>query len=345
MKKKIINILFITISLFIVGTFAFSDSASAASFHHMTAHFMYKLTKLPKYVVQKTVNTHKSLYTLQVIHNDIIVRRVAKTRHHKKIKFSSKHQLRLKNFGHTQTWLYAGNNSWLVGAKPVKHPSENYYWDTEIARVKYPKKRKTISKLHNLPRLTHLNYATDMAQKDYPLLKRSEVAISPNRRWLLIGTVDTKNNGHFAIYNFKEINSKLNQAAHHSKKTVNLKYVKSVSAFHINKFFGTGPNQVNSIQGYEIDNKKAIYISRELKPVSRNSSFPREVVKIPWNATNSSDWTRYKINNSHWKKVATELEGIELSGKNINLTVAYHKRNKSHDVIGNRVYKLKNIAN
>lgn len=318
--------------------------SKAAAMHNATPQLMYRLQNLNPAVVQKSVIGPKYIYSLQEDSLDTVIRRARKPRHGKKVNFSSKHELRLKNFGHTQTWIYAGNSKWFVGAKPDKTKKAQYYWDTEIARVKFPKGRKTIRRLSKLPRLTHLNYATDVSQADYPEVRRSEAAISPNRKWLLITTVDTNDNGHFALYDLKEVNHALDRAAHHANKAVNLKNMKQIAAFHINHLFGPKKSQINSIQGYEIDNNKTIYISSERKPTKKSSSLPRELVKIPWGATSSKDWTRYKINNSHWHKIATELEGVEIVSSKLTLTTAYHQKNRSHRVKENRVYRLNHVV-
>lgn len=334
----------IFLGIFFLGLLLTAHPSKAASMQNATPQLMYRLRNLHPTVVQKSVIGPKYIYSLQEEGLDTVIRRARKPKHGNNVNFSSKHELRLKDFGHTQTWIYAGNSNWFVGAKPDKTKKAQYYWDTEIARVKFPKGRKTIRGLSKLPRMTHLNYATDVSQADYPKVRRSEAAISPNRKWLLIATVDTNDNGHFALYDLKEVNRALDAAARHANKAVNLKDMKQIAAFHINHLFGEKSSQLNSIQGYEIDNNQTIYISSERKPTKKTSSLPRELVKIPWGATNPKDWTRYKINNSHWHKIATELEGVEIVSSKLALTTAYHQKTRNHRVKENRVYRLNNIV-
>lgn len=114
---------------------------------------------------------------MQEVGNDSIIERAKKPAHGKKVVFSPKHELRLRNFGHTQTWIYAKSGRWFVGAKPRHTKSGNYGWDTELARVRFPKGSELVTKLSSLPHLTHLNYATDVVQAAYPHVKRSQLKL------------------------------------------------------------------------------------------------------------------------------------------------------------------------
>ncbi|RVU71462.1 MULTISPECIES: helveticin J family class III bacteriocin [Lactobacillus] len=306
------------------------------------ARLLFRLHSLYPTVVQKTTVKGKHIYALQEVNEDTIISAARRPHHRRTAHFSMHHQLVLRNFGHTQTLVATSKDHWLVGARPVQFRGEEYSWDTELARVRFPKRgHKTIVHLSKIPHLTHLNYATDMSQKKFSRVKRSEAAISPDYKWLLIATVDTHNNGHFAVYHFKTINHALDKASHRKYKGINLKHHKPVSAFHIRHFFG---KHLNSIQGYAIDNHCNIYISREHTPTGRNSSYPREIVKIKWHQTNHKKWRHYHVNTRHWKHVATELEGIEINGNKLRVTVAYHERNYTHRVTKNRIYQVANIV-
>ncbi|WP_414671989.1 helveticin J family class III bacteriocin [Lactobacillus sp. UBA5813] len=132
--------------------------------------------------------------------------------------------------------------------------------------------------------------------------------------------------------------------AHKKNKAVNLNSIEKVKAFHINHLFRHKKHQLNSIQGYAIDNNLTIYISRERRPTRTKSSFPRELVKIPLGATSYTQWTHYKVTSSHWRKIATELESVDVSATNLSLTTAYHKKNKAHSVSENRIYRVANVV-
>ena len=327
----------ILVTLLIVLTPSISK---ADTVHKVKPKLLYQLKRLKPRVVQQSTVNGSHVYVLQKYFEDSIITEAKKPRHGKKINFSAHKQLILKNFGHTQTWAYAGKKQWFVGCSPKQ--SENFQFDIELARITFPKHKKIIKNKKSLPRLINLNAASD--EPSTSGIRRSEATISPNRKWLLIATVDNDQNGHFAIYDLNQINSALDEASKKADKSVDLKEIKPLDAFHIDHFYGKNYDQLESLQGYAIDNHKNIYISREVKPLTINSTFPREIVKIPWKATDYSNWVHYKINHPSWKKVATELEGLEISGKNINLTVAFHKRNKTHRTFANNIYRIKNIV-
>lgn len=329
------------IFLFSLLVFFYPTQNVNASVHRIRPVLKYRLKGLNSSVVQKTIIRPKAIYAIQEIQRKNTVISRAK-RHHKNIVFHHPNALYLKNFGHTQSLDYVGNGYWLVGTTPKRHLTE--YWDTEIAWIKFPNHgHKTYKSWKKLPRLTHLNYATDVKPKFYPGLRRVETAISPNHQWLLIAAIDTKDNGHFALYSFKAINQAVLAASKSKNKTVNLKNILQISAFHVKKFFGKKGHSLNSIQGYAIDNQKNIYIPREHRPTGKNSSFPREIIKIAWHQTNPKKWTHYRIDAPQWKHVATELEGLTINSSRLYLTVSYHKRNKSHKVTQNRVYYIPKV--
>lgn len=314
-----------------------NDSSKTSS---VKPQLIYRLRGLYPRVVQASAIGSNFVYASQLApsSNDTVIWRTAKPKRGTQVNFSSKQQLRLKGFGHTQTLAYAGSNRYFTGGNPTT--GYDYSFDTDIVRVRIPKGKVTYSNLSRLPHLANLKYATDMPQSEYPGIKRAEATVSPNRKYLLIASVDVDNNGHFAIYRLSDVNKALNKVEHKKNQAVSLRTIHQVAAFHINHFFGNGKNKINSLQGYAIDDDNNIYISSELSPQTTSSSMPREIVKIKWGDTNPKDWEHFNVNDSSWNSVATELEGLEIPNGNLNLTVAYHAKNSKHTTLENRIYRI-----
>lgn len=326
--------------IFLAGSYC--QPVKAAKVRQNKPYLIYRLKSPYHVVVQKSVIGKKYIYSLQVVGKNSCILRAKKPRRGTKVKFSKKHQLLLKNFGHSQTWLRDGKNHWLVDADPIKRGK--YYWDTEIARLRFPRKRETVSRLHRFPRLTNLKYATDVPAREGAMLKRAEVAITPNHRQLLIASVDIKNNGHFALYSLHQVNSLLSRAAKRRRKTVNVRKLTKLGAFHVAHLFGDRKDELNSIQGYAIDNNHTIYISEERSPSGKNSHRPRQIIKIPWGDIKPSTWSYYKITDPGWHKFATELEGLELDSGKLHLNVAFHKKSRSHPTLKNDIYRVNHVT-
>lgn len=321
-KVKIILGLLVACTL---GMILFTQTTKAEAVKNIRPQLLYRLKRIDSTVVQRSVIGQKYIYAVQKVHENTVIHRARKPKKGKNVVFPYNSKLILKNFGHTQTWVYSGKGNWLVGCTPVKNG--NIYWDTEIAQVKFPKKgTKTYTSVKRLPHLTDLRYATDMPQDQYTTdVKRAEAAISPNHRWLLIASIDYANNGHFALYNLKQINSQLEEAAHKTDKAVSLKDIEPITAFHINCFFGrNSQSQLTSCQEFDIDNDKNLYISSETAPNGKISKFPRQVVKISWGTTNPKKWIRYRVSTPDWNHQSTELEGVEIANHNLHLTTGFH---------------------
>lgn len=340
---KLKHFVFILLTLIALSSFFLNNSKTVtAAVRNTHPELVYNFKKLTAVPVQRTAVQKNYVYTVQYIDKNTIIRRARAPRRGYNINFSNKSEIKLNNSGHTQTWAHDQKNYWFVGAGPKL--GGHHYWDTEIARVKFPKHgKKVYQNVAEIPHLTDLNLATDMNQAQYPGIKRSEAAVSPNHKYLLIATTDLKNNGHFALYNLKEVNNRLNAASRQPNKAVSLSQLHRLAAFHINHFIGNHRWQLNSIQGYGIRNNRTIYISREFKPTANHSSFPREVVKIAWHQTDPKKWTHFKVNHPHWNKVMTELEGIENVGQRFYLTVSYRNDNKWHTVTGSSFFRLNHL--
>ena len=251
--------------------------------------------------------------------------------------------------GHTQTWVQSGeNNKWFVGTKPKRHG--NTYWTTQIARVAVSGyQTQTFTNNTELPRLSYLNRAGSGygdGSVAYPGkdLVRVEAAVSPNRQYFLIASIDINHTGHFAVYNLDEVNKKLDEAEEKAED-VNIQNLNCLGAFNVPRF---NDQKIISIQGYGIDDNKNIYISSQPSPHTTFLGFPkqgkpREIVKIPWGISNSNKWSSVNLDNSlnlDALDFCTEFEGIQVTSDCLYLTVAYHQRNSDLTTLMNRIYQV-----
>lgn len=331
----------------------------------------YELNGLHQVVVQKGNVATKYIYALQQLAKgtDTVVYRARKDGFNAQFTKGEKHfRLFLKGAkksgtagSHTQTWEYAGpngNGEWFIGTKPKKLSSSKYYWATQIARVKFQNKKYT--KNTQMPRLSALNragagYDDNVVYPGVNLL-RSEAAVSPNYLDMLIVTIDTSGTAHFGFYSVNEINKALNGGP----TNYPLDQFRCSYAFKIENF----TSAVGSIQGFDIDDKKNIYISSEAAPktddVGQGVAQDRYIYKIPygyqklpnglvdWNST--ENWHRINLNannNDHnngsvldRSKFVTEFESIQVINKNdAYLTVSYHDAT-TLKTLHSRIYEI-----
>ncbi|TSO26932.1 helveticin J family class III bacteriocin [Lactobacillus sp. LL6] len=238
--------------------------------------------------------------------------------------------------GHTQTWEYAGgknqnnfNGGWFIGTK-----SNDKKWTIQIGRLTYPgtySKNTQISRISNLVEITNGNWS---GQHIY----RVEAAVSPSYHYLMIATVWTNNSGHFALYDLAKVNNALNNNGSSNVTISDLSPYKVAPYIDIDNFVG----RINSIQGYDIDDSKNIYISSQYSPDKPNAS-ERKLVKFNWQ--NFNNWEIHNLTkdsrlDTNFVGYPTELEGIQVIGNNdLYLTVAYHSKD-GNSTIGNQIFRI-----
>ncbi len=249
--------------------------------------------------------------------------------------------------GHTQTLEYAGQSGtghWFIGTKP-----NDQRWATQIARVKLPD--GTHYNNADFPRLAYLNRAggytrVNGSQYKGNLMLRSDAAVSPESNHFLLFTVDrnSKNskygvNGYFTLFDLDRINNDLDNAG---SGYVNLENEPYISNFNI-------PNittEIGSLQGVDLDERNNIYISSEYAPTDDDyNTQPKKIVKIPWEASSSSQWDIITFDNANLDidiaGYATELESVQVVGENdLYLTVSYHNKG-SRKTTMSRLYEVK----
>lgn len=339
-----------------VNTFAHTN----ARHKNLRPRLLYRIKGLRPNVVQKHYQDGKYMYALQVSFNNVFVDRARIPRRGHTIKFKKRTpELEIRGGGHTQTWEKAGNDRWFVGVTPKHSPHSRFYWTTEIGRVKFGNSTYQNSQI---PRLTDINAASDDPNYSSSQVKRVEAAASPNRKYLLIYSLQRPDRSHlatmhFGLYNMDLINQKLDAVENSDNPVVSLKDIEPLAAFHLKDVYGQAPGAIiRSLQGLEIDNHQNIYISSQspcsrttkkirvkVKPARRrkgkkkarpkykhfievhnHSAYPRELIRIANGSTNPHNWVYAKVNYPAWKKWATELEGIQIRGHNVYLSVACH---------------------
>ncbi|WP_278966177.1 helveticin J family class III bacteriocin [Lactobacillus apis] len=250
--------------------------------------------------------------------------------------------------GHTQTWEYANKSgSWLVGTKKDVNG-----WTKQIARVQFPK-TGTVSHYYNteMPRLSYLNRAGQEFGIAYAGadMKRVEAAVSPSYNDLLIASVDNSGNGYFSIYNLKEVNKALD-SVEGTGKDVPITNLSCRTAFKITNLVGTlgelqnDPKRTGSIQGYDIDDERNIFISSQKSPDNVNDvNKKRKIIRIPWGATDTDKWQYASLDDEYLDVSGhiSEFESVQvIDSKTLYLTVSYHDKNNGLTSNRHRIFKV-----
>lgn len=312
---------------------------------NLTSTQVYDLKKgLLKRVIQKPYLKGNEIYALQLYKHDIVVKR-AKLNSKTPVFSDNKHSFYIVDGRHTQTWDYAGNGYWFIGTAGKKDPYSRYIWDRQIARVKYQEKKTTPAKF---VRLTDINKASDDPNYTSGQVQRVEATVSPNGKYFLIGSISSKptrheaQTVHFAIYDLSQINRLFNQAEREHKTEISLSKIKPLSAFHDDHGFGNYAD-LQSFQGMAVDNDRNIYITVENPPIGNKTVLPRQIVRIPWGDTNSDDWTYGNLDHKDWATWNTEVESLQIIGKDIYYDMAFHDP-KTGTTEDNRLYRVKGFV-
>ncbi|GAF36500.1 helveticin J family class III bacteriocin [Lentilactobacillus farraginis] len=282
------------------------------------ADLTYRLQNL-KYghtVVQKAYIGTSYIYALQLINDqtDALLTRTPKKSKKQNVSFKDAPSKLMKGFHHGQTLDYAGNNKWFIAVNPGK----DGIWDKQIGRIAFD--TTTLTSHTQVPRLANLDSIDGTFS-----LKRVEAAVSTTRKYFLIAAIDNSGNAHFALYNLADINSALDgvESSHGFVDVTTISKIDSFEVPNIGSVIGQ-----NSIQGFEVSDGKAIYIS------SGAPGDPTKVAKILWGHTTAKTVT---LRNSHWEPYLIETEGLQLGSK-MYINIAYHDKEKVTQQ--NRVYEF-----
>lgn len=239
---------------------------------------------------------------------------------------------------HTQTWEYANRSkSWLVGTKPN---ADN--WAKQIARVQFPSYGTVIHYSNTeMPRLSYLNRAGQEFGIDYAgaNMKRVEAAVSPSYQDLLIASVDYNGTGYFSIYNLEEVNNALDRVEG-TGQDVPITNLSCRAAFRIDNFNST----VDSIQGYDIDDDRNIFVSSQHSPKNiTDTERKRKIYKIPWGVADDDQWEVAELNDDYLDVSGhiSEFESVQVIDSNtLYLTVSYHDINNGLKSNRHRIYEI-----
>lgn len=298
-------------------------------------------------VVQKGNVGTSYVYALQLYRGHTCVLRGRRNDNSSTVKVNRSQEVDLTGSagGHTQTWEYAGsaaqnnfNGDWFVGTKGQR-ASDGYDWDIQLARIHFPTSANDNT---HLVRLSHLNQVGTAGFDGAAY--RTEAAVTPDYRRLMIVALDDSKNAHFGLYDLATINSRLNgvQTSGSKQGHVPLNEVTSLASFTI----PTITNNIPSLQGFDIDNRNNIYVSCQPHPTAEaGQRGPRQIVKIPWGETESSNWyvANYNGYNSDLdiSGYYTEFEGVQVIDEDsLYLTVAYHDISKGLLTDKNKIFKI-----
>lgn len=193
-------------------------------------------------------------------------------------------------YAHTQTLYQVDSSHLLVGITHKDHLKKGRIaWALEIAYIDINKHKysnqlltdnKTINpNFANVSKITKLDSILPSNQK----LKRTEIAITPDRKYLLVCDVSDDNIGYFGLY---DLNIILKQLANGIVDLANQQLVKPVMVvpnityglpkkadfINIVNDYEHGQKNINknySIQGYAIDNDLNIYIDSQRGPIQK----------------------------------------------------------------------------
>ncbi|MFD1124684.1 helveticin J family class III bacteriocin [Lentilactobacillus raoultii] len=317
---------------------------------NIDAHLKYRFKGLPKQnVVQKVYVGSTYVYALQLFNanTDVVISRVRKdSASGFDLDFSNAEKMYLKNFGHGQTFEYFSYNGqayWWIVTKGAGG-SEN--WGTQVGRIQFEPNTEATTPYNgntSITRLSALSTATTTG-KAYGHIKRVETALSSTNapvsggttdRLLLLAGIDTNNNGHFTLYDNDKVNAMLDTvAANHGH--IPCSELKSALVSDPYRKVANLASRLtsNSVQGYDISDGRAIYISSgQPKQPGRSSTDTPGISKFYWG---DSHIVKHSLRNTNWKGINTETEGIQIAS-DLYVGIAYHNEDASATK-GNRLY-------
>lgn len=303
--------------------------------------------------------------------------------------------LKGKAGGHSETWEFSGiKDKWFVGTKKSNSKSK---WDTQIARIDIKNSKPAYSSNLQLTRIGYLNNAGKSKDRfSGKNLHRVEIALSPDYTKFLVASVENNGTGHFSIYPAHCINEALDKAES-THDLVNLGQLtdkladpdkSEIESFTVKPFLtmykstykyikgkGKGKKKrvkrvreevehfhgnINSVQGYDIDNDGNIYITSQRSPYydAKKGFKPhhKQIIIIPSRGNDGQKLSENERSNMHnwfsvdlsaWKGIDisgkhTEVEGIQVIDKDhAYVTVAYHALvNGINKTVLNMIYEL-----
>lgn len=229
----------------------------------------------------------------------------------------------LKNFGHGQTLEYFEHNGkayfWITAKANTAYEMK---WGMQIARIQY-KPGKVIKNYTGTVRFTDLNYANTDGEA-FGKVKRADAALSDDGNTLLIWVRTTKNKLLFSTYDANVLNQLLDEKEGKEKCYISFKNNKTLQKACLGSYEQhstdkwTLPNE--SFQGAELTDSGTIYVVGGMP-----NDIPGLIV-----LTGKGDTYRYSalitFENSEFKKMDQEIEGIQLKGDRAYIGICDHKQ-------------------
>ncbi|MEN2360670.1 helveticin J family class III bacteriocin [Levilactobacillus brevis] len=245
--------------------------------------------------------------------------------------------MRLTRCGHNQSLQWDGGNFFWIGVKALSVSNQNWNtdgnkidWSTQVGRVEF--KAGTEIDYLQIPRISALNRANKNGSSiGTPF--RSEVALSSNRKYLLIGSMNTKKDIQFAYYRLADLNSAMNQLVNASPKNIAADAPKikgaCVKSYSANR--GTYTLPYGSLQGLEFADDYVIYINGDQEDDNCNGTHRPRISKKAWVTKEFEKGATYITTPSVPGR--REAEGIQLKGDFVYMAVCYHPNPKTFTIV------------
>lgn len=306
---------------------------------NVDAHLKYRFKGLPKAnVVQKVYVGSTYVYALQLFNSntDVVISRIKKDSVNDfDLDFSKAETMYLKNFGHGQTFEYFSYNGqaywWIV----TKGSGGEHNWGTQVGRIKFQPNTEDTTPYNgntSITRLSALSKAT-ISGNAYGSIKRVEAALSSTNapvsgrktnRLLLLAGIDTSGNGHFTLYDNDKVNAILDTVeATHGHIPCNKLKSALVSDPYRKVDNLASKLTSNSVQGYDISDGRAIYISSGQPKHGKHALDQPGVSKFYWG---NSNIVKHNLRNTNWAGINTEAEGIQIAS-DLYVGISYHDAN------------------
>lgn len=317
---------------------------------NVDAHLKYRFKGLPKAnVVQKVYVGSTYVYALQLFNSntDVVISRIKKDSVSDfDLDFSKAETMYLKNFGHGQTFEYFSYNGqaywWIV----TKGSGGEHNWGTQVGRIQFQPNTEDTTPYNgntSITRLSALSKAT-ISGNAYGSIKRVEAALSSTNapvsggetdRLLLLAGIDTSGNGHFTLYDNDKVNAILDtvDATHGHISCDKLKPALVSDPYRKVDNLASKLTS-DSVQGYDISDGRAIYISSG-QPNQPGYSGPDTpgISKFYWS---DSHIVKHSLRNTNWSGINTETEGVQVAS-DLYVGISYHNADASATT-ENRLY-------
>lgn len=244
----------------------------------------------------------------------------------------------LEGFGHTQTLepYSSGNKSyWLttMGIKAEDKDKEGITkWSRQFGSIVY--KPGTTLNYTKVPRIATLSGANKDGKTSGPI-KRVELALSSNKKYVLLTVQNTSNDVMYSKYDLNELNKIFNEqdgkgVKHIDATTPRVRKAATTKSFRKTRAQAKWPQGSN--QGVEFTDADSIYIAGG----NLDSTYPASISKYSWSNYSMKEVV---VNSSKFIKGQTEIEGLQLSGDYVYLGINKKPEDKKLSV--REVYRIK----